>query len=56
MTGVTSDALRPLEPPRPLEPLWRGLLVYRVLALGSAGFLVAGDLDAYASPAGAVAV
>ncbi len=53
---MTSDALRPLEPPRPLEPLWRGLLVYRVLTLGSAAFLVLRDLDAYASPIGAVVV
>jgi len=40
----------------PLEPLWRGLLVYRVLTLVSsaAGVLLA--LGAYAVPAGAVAV
>ena len=28
------------DPERPLEPLWRGLLVYRVLALVSAGVVV----------------
>ena len=41
---------------RPLEPLWRGMLVYRVLTLVSAvtGVLLA--LDEYRSPAGAVAV
>jgi signal transduction histidine kinase len=40
----------------PLEPLWRGMLVYRVLTLlsSAAGVLLA--LDAYASRAGAVAV
>jgi signal transduction histidine kinase len=40
----------------PLEPLWRGLLVYRVLTLVSsvAGVLLA--LDEYASRAGALAV
>lgn len=47
---MTSDELRPL------EPLWRGLLVYRVLALFSAVAAVLSGLDAYASPVGAVAV
>ncbi|MDN5748128.1 MAG: DUF5931 domain-containing protein [Pseudonocardia sp.] len=47
---MTSDELRPL------EPLWRGLLVYRVLALFSAVAVVLSGLDAYASPVGAVAV
>ncbi len=41
---------------RPLEPLWRGLLVYRVLALLSAGVVVLSALGEYRSPAGAVAV
>jgi signal transduction histidine kinase len=41
---------------RPLEPLWRGLLVYRVLALLSAAAAVLLSLADYASPGGAVAV
>lgn len=41
---------------RALEPLWRGLLVYRVLTLVSAVAVVLAGLDAYARPAGAVAV
>lgn len=41
---------------RPLEPLWRGLLVYRVLCLiSSIGFTLY-HLDSYASPTGAVVV
>ncbi len=41
---------------QPLEPLWRGLLVYRVLTLVSAAAVVLLSLDDYASPPGAVAV
>jgi signal transduction histidine kinase len=41
---------------QPLEPMWRGMLVYRVLTLVSAGAGVLLALDEYASPAGAVAV
>ncbi|MGI9004569.1 MAG: MacS family sensor histidine kinase [Pseudonocardia sp.] len=41
---------------RPLEPLWRGLLVYRVLTLLSAVGVVVYSLGAYASPAGALGV
>lgn len=41
---------------QPLEPLWRGLVVYRVLTLVSAGVVVLLRLDEYASPAGALAV
>lgn len=41
---------------RPLEPLWRGLLVYRVLTLVSASVVVLVSLDEYAAPAGAVGV
>ncbi|WP_300010632.1 DUF5931 domain-containing protein [Pseudonocardia sp.] len=41
---------------RPIEPLWRGLLVYRVLTLLSAAAVVLYSLDDYALPAGAVAV
>jgi signal transduction histidine kinase len=41
---------------RPLEPLWRGLLVYRVLTLLSAIAVVLFSLNDFASPAGAVAV
>lgn len=40
----------------PLEPLWRGLLVYRVLTLVSASAGVLASLGEYATPAGAVAV
>lgn len=41
---------------QPLEPLWRGLLVYRVLALLSAAAVVLFSLDDFASPVGAVGV
>ncbi|MEJ3657066.1 DUF5931 domain-containing protein [Actinomycetes bacterium KLBMP 9759] len=41
---------------RPLEPLWRGLLVYRVLTLLSSIAVVLYSLGNFASPAGAVAV
>lgn len=41
---------------RPLEPLWRGLLVYRVLTLASAAAVILYRLDEYASPAGALGV
>ena len=41
---------------QPLQPLWRGLVVYRVLTLVSAAVVVAASLDAYASPGGALAV
>jgi signal transduction histidine kinase len=41
---------------QPLEPLWRGMLVYRVLTLVSAAAVVLLSLDDYASPVGAVAV
>jgi signal transduction histidine kinase len=41
---------------RPLEPLWRGMLVYRVLTLLSSATGVVLSLDEYASRAGAVAV
>lgn len=44
------------DPERPLEPLWRGLLVYRVLTLLSAGAVVVFSLGSYAAPAGALAV
>lgn len=44
------------DPERPLEPLWRGLLVYRVLALVSASAVVLYALPHYRSAAGAVAV
>jgi signal transduction histidine kinase len=44
------------DPERPLEPLWRGLLVYRVLALLSAGVVVLVGLPQYRSPVGAAAV
>ncbi|GAA0932792.1 MacS family sensor histidine kinase [Pseudonocardia zijingensis] len=40
----------------PLEPLWRGLMVYRALTLVSAAAGVLLSLDEYASRAGAVAV
>ncbi|MDN5932863.1 MAG: DUF5931 domain-containing protein [Pseudonocardia sp.] len=40
---------------RPLEPLWRGLLFYRVLTLVSTTVVVFSTLDDFASPAGAVA-
>lgn len=41
---------------RPLEPLWRGLVVYRVLTLLSAAVVVLLTLPDYGSPAGAVVV
>jgi signal transduction histidine kinase len=41
---------------RPLEPLWRGLLVYRGLTLVSSVVVLLLPLREYASPAGAVAV
>jgi signal transduction histidine kinase len=40
----------------PLEPLWRGLLVYRGLTLTSAAIVMLVPLREYAVPAGAVAV
>jgi signal transduction histidine kinase len=41
---------------RPLEPLWRGLLVYRALTLLSSVGVVLLTLDEFAVPVGAVAV
>ncbi len=41
---------------RPLEPLWRGLLVYRVLTLVSSVGVVLFTLDGFAMPATAVVV
>ncbi|MGH3568345.1 MAG: MacS family sensor histidine kinase [Pseudonocardia sp.] len=41
---------------RPLEPLWRGLIVYRVLTLVSAVVVVLISLDEYAAPGGAIGV
>ncbi len=41
---------------RPLEPLWRGLFVYRVLTMLTAAAVVLYSLESYASPTGAVAV
>lgn len=41
---------------RPLEPLWRGLLVYRVLTLVSSVAVVLYTLDEFASPVGAMVV
>jgi signal transduction histidine kinase len=41
---------------QPLEPLWRGMLVYRVLTLVSAVAGVLLSLDEFASRAGAIAV
>jgi signal transduction histidine kinase len=40
----------------PLEPLWRGMVVYRVLTLVSSAAAVLLSLADYASPAGAVGV
>ena len=45
-----------VDPQQPLEPLWCGLLVYRVLALVSTAVVVLGSLIEYRSAAGAVAV
>jgi signal transduction histidine kinase len=50
MVGVSPDMVRPL------EPLWRGLLVYRVLTLLSAAAVVLYSIDDFAVPAGAIAV
>jgi signal transduction histidine kinase len=41
---------------RPVEPLWRGLLVYRVLTLVSAAAVLIWKLPDFASPAGALGV
>ncbi|MCO1660209.1 histidine kinase [Pseudonocardia sp. S2-4] len=41
---------------RPVEPLWRGMLVYRTLTLASTAAVTVWRLDDFASPAGAVAV
>ncbi|MGD9528204.1 MacS family sensor histidine kinase [Pseudonocardia sp.] len=41
---------------QPLEPLWRGLVVYRVLTLASAVVVAGLSLDEYARPGVAVAV
>ncbi len=41
---------------RPVEPLWRGMLVYRALTLISVSVVVVWRLDDYALPTGAVAV
>jgi signal transduction histidine kinase len=41
---------------RPVEPLWRGLLVYRVLTLVSAAAVLVWRISDYASPPGALAV
>lgn len=49
--GAVNDAATE----RPLEPLWRGLLFYRVLTLVSTTVVVFSTLDDFASPAGAVA-
>jgi signal transduction histidine kinase len=50
------DAGRAADVERPLEPLWRGMLVYRVLTLISSAASVLLALGDYASPSGAVAV
>lgn len=50
--GMPSSA----EMMRPVEPLWRGMLVYRVLTLLSAGVVLVWSLEEFASPAGALAV
>ena len=50
-TGVSED-----EAQRPLEPLWRGLLVYRVLTLLSSTVVVVVTLDEFARPAAAIGV
>lgn len=44
------------EAERPLEPLWRGLLVYRVLTLLSSTVVVVATLDQFARPAAAIGV
>jgi signal transduction histidine kinase len=41
---------------RAVEPLWRGLLVYRTLTLISSTIVVVATLDRFAAPAGALAV
>ena len=41
---------------RAVEPLWRGLLVYRTLTLISSTVVVVATLDRFAAPAGALAV
>ncbi|MGI5125390.1 MacS family sensor histidine kinase [Pseudonocardia sp. CA-107938] len=51
MIGATETDLG-----RPLEPLWRGLLVYRVLTVVGAVGVVLARLDEYAQPVAAVVV
>lgn len=46
----------PADLERPLEPLWRGHLVYRVLTLLTAAGVVLYSLDRFAAPVGAVVV
>jgi signal transduction histidine kinase len=41
---------------RPVEPLWRGMLVYRTLTLISVSLVLVWRLQEFASPAGAVTV
>lgn len=48
--------MRPPDVHRSLEPLWRGLIVYRVLTLISAVVVVLISLDEYAAPGGAIGV
>lgn len=50
------DAFAAADTERPLEPLWRGLLVYRVLTLLSAAGVVVHSFADYASPVGALVV
>lgn len=56
MRVAERDAHAVNEAEQPLEPLWRGLLFYRVLTLISTTVVVLVTLDRFASPAGAVAV
>lgn len=58
MGAVTVTSIGPTaaDLERPLEPLWRGLLVYRVLTLLAAFVAVWRYFDHFGSPAGVVAV
>jgi signal transduction histidine kinase len=54
--GLVSSRVDAADAERPLEGLWRGLVICRVLTLVSSVAVVLDALDEYASPAGVVAV
>ncbi len=56
MHAFLRDPTTAVDGERPLEPLWRGLIVYRVLTLLSTTVVVLATLDDFAVPAGALVV